>query len=144
MGQIEIDGVLWDIDNYVVGGQEHFTWEEAMNIAKNEGKRLPAKAEFDHLLTLNSVYVTPERTLNIMPAKKGILKLISRGYINPYIPDKVLYKDEAFLWSSDVDDRQEGEFFRNIWCFSFNGSCSYLTSIPEGYRFSLRLVQDML
>lgn len=144
MGQVEINGVLWDIDNYVVGGQEHFTWKEAMNIAKNEGKRLPTKAEFENLLALDAVYGVYDKTLDIMTPNKEILKLISRGYINPSIPDKILYKDEAFLWSSDIDDRQENEFCQNIWCLSFNSSCSYLTSIPESYRFSLRLVKDML
>lgn len=144
MGQVEINGVLWDIDNYVVGGQEHFTWKEALNIAKNEGKRLPTKAELHNLLTLDSVYVVPEKTLNIMPADKGVLKLISRGYINPCIPDKIFYNDEAFLWSSDIDDRQDNEFYRNIWCLCFNFSCSYMASISESYRFSIRLVKDML
>lgn len=144
MEQVEINGILWDIDNYVVGGQEHFTWKEAMNIANNEGKRLPTKAEFEHLLNLDAVYNVDDRTFNIMTADKGILRLLSRGYINPIIPSKIFYIDESFLWSSDIDDRQECEFCRNVWCFSFNGSCSYLTSIPESYRFSLRLVQDML
>lgn len=58
---IELCGLLWDKDNISVGGTEkdghhYFTWEEAMEAAEKQGKRLPTADEWKALCDLGSTW----------------------------------------------------------------------------------------
>lgn len=58
---IELCGLLWDRDNLAVGGYEkdgrhYYTWQEAMDVAKFVGKRLPTREEWEALCDLGSTW----------------------------------------------------------------------------------------
>lgn len=58
---IELCGLLWDTENLAVGGYEkngrhYYTWQEAMDVAKFVGKRLPTRKEWEALCDLGSTW----------------------------------------------------------------------------------------
>lgn len=58
---IELGGLLWDKENLSVGGIEHngvhyFNWNEAMEAAQKQGKRLPTAEEWEALCGLGSTW----------------------------------------------------------------------------------------
>lgn len=52
MKTIVLNGLTWDAENLVLNGETHFTYREALNIAKAFGKRLPSKKELAKLSRL--------------------------------------------------------------------------------------------
>ena len=70
--KIEINGLLWDTENLIIDGNEHFThWDtenliidgnehfthnEALETSKKSGKRLPTKEEWKALIALGSTW----------------------------------------------------------------------------------------
>lgn len=52
MKTIVLNGIGWDTENLAIEGKTHFTYKEALQIAKDSGKRLPTKKEFEELLKL--------------------------------------------------------------------------------------------
>ena len=58
---IELCGLLWDTENLAIGGYEkdgrhYYTWQEAMDVAKYVGKRLPTGDEWTALCDLGSTW----------------------------------------------------------------------------------------
>lgn len=58
---IELCGLLWDTENLAIGGYEkdgrhYYTWQEAMDVAKYVGKRLPTWQEWKALCDLGSTW----------------------------------------------------------------------------------------
>ena len=49
---IRINNTIWDLTNTIVGTQRYFTYDEAMEIANNLGKRLPTKDDVKNLFEL--------------------------------------------------------------------------------------------
>ena len=70
---IILNGTAWDRSNLTVSGQVHFTHEEAMRLALQEGKRLPERFDIDQLQNL---YRVEDKELHGMwfAEKKKLLK----------------------------------------------------------------------
>lgn len=100
---IELCGLLWDKDNISVGGTEkdghhYFTWEEAMEAAEKQGKRLPTADEWEDLCDLGSTWDEELRGRwfggNHYTDHKGSIFLPARGH---YDEGGCIYGPSRFL-----------------------------------------------
>lgn len=139
---IELCGLLWDEENLVIDGQEHFTFDEAQEVAAKVGKRLPTPEEWEQLCALGSTWDdehkgrwfggnhdTDHEGSLFLPAAGG------RGYLsNP------LYSVSEFgrYWAAVPNSAARRRYL------GFSASGVYpLNSIYRAYGFCVRLVRDV-
>ena len=141
---IILNGTAWDRSNLTVFGQAHFTHEEAMRLASQEGKRLPERFDIDQLQNL---YRVEDKELHGMwfAEKKKLLKtdqslfLPFLGYKIPYECDVIDENNSFQFWGSGRDDSMRDNHFY------FCGAKIYMTKsyIRNDYRFTVRCVKDL-
>jgi uncharacterized protein (TIGR02145 family) len=51
-----INGLKWDRENIVIDGKQYFNFDEAQEVARSKGKRLPTKEEWEALAALGSTW----------------------------------------------------------------------------------------
>jgi uncharacterized protein (TIGR02145 family) len=56
METININGLIWDVENLELSGGVYFTQQEALEAAQAVGKRLPTREEFEALALLGSTW----------------------------------------------------------------------------------------
>jgi uncharacterized protein (TIGR02145 family) len=110
MKQIEINNLLWDTENLTKNGETYFTCDEALAAAKEIGKRLPTKEEFEALASLGSTW---DRKLRGRWFGEDS-KLKEKSEMSVFFPASGYrsYDNGAlfgvgyngFYWSSSVDD----------------------------------------
>jgi len=131
--QIELCGILWDTENTVTDGKEYFTWEEAQELAKEKGKRLPTKEEFKALSELPHTWD---------PDKKGMWFANTRNNLKK--EDKSLFfPASGYRFNSDGELNTVG-VLGFCWSSSaYSASSAYVIHFtsrrvyPEGYNFFL-------
>ena len=141
---IILNGMAWDRFNLTVSGQVHFTHEEAMKLALQEGKRLPERFDIGRLQKL---YRVEDKELHGMwfAEKKKLLKtdqslfLPFLGYKSPYECDVIDENNSFQFWGSGRDDSMRDNRFY------FGGAKSYMTKsyIRNDYQFTVRCVKDL-
>lgn len=135
MKQVEINGLLWDTENVEINGKKYFTWEQAMNIAKILGKRLPTREEIKSIF--DDGYIWDNEKVGLWDCNSKIF-LPADGIIAKHIDENIVGKGRAVhIWSSEIS-KDDSAFFLN----------GYSTEIPVIRtmcinRMPVRLVQDM-
>ena len=141
---IILNGTAWDRSNLTVFGQAHFTHEEAMRLALQEGKRLPERFDIDQLQNL---YRVEDKELHGMwfAEKKKLLKtdqslfLPFLGYKSPYECDIIDENNSFQFWGSGRDSQIRNSFFY------FCGARDHIAKgyIRNDYQFAVRCVKDL-
>lgn len=101
MEQIEINGVLWDTKNLEVDGNKYFTWEQAMQIAKSNRKRLPTKEEFEYLKSTGMKFDNCKR--DIAFANDSIFFRLE-GFKDANHEHIWGNRNMPYLWTSSIDE----------------------------------------
>ena len=141
---IELCGLLWDKDNISVGGTEkdghhYFTWEEAMEAAEKQGKRLPTADEWEDLCDLGSTWDEELRGRwfggNHYTDHKGSIFLPACGCCDV---EGSLY---GYGWSSSLWSVAAGG--SRIYYIDFDIDSANMGHAAVGSRFSVRCVRDI-
>jgi uncharacterized protein (TIGR02145 family) len=102
-----INGLKWDRENIVIDGKRHFNFDEAQEVARSKGKRLPTKEEWEALADLGSTWDKEKKGRwfghdhELKEASKQSVFLPAAGYRRT---DGVVYGigTHSIYWSSTV------------------------------------------
>ena len=139
---IELCGLLWDTENLAIGGYEkdgrhYYTWQEAMDVAKYVGKRLPTGDEWTALCDLGSTWDNERKGRwfggNHDSDHKGSLFLPAAGLRN------YSTRTYGYYWSSSPG--YGGNYYAGNLNFS-SGNVNPLNSDSRANGFSVRCVRD--
>lgn len=133
MGQVEINGLLWDTENLEIDGKKYFTWQEAMDAAKSVGKRLPTKEDFEKLIATGWEWY--EGNKGIWFAERKLL-FPACGY---RILDGSIFKQHSCVrvWSSStlIPDKS--------YRFIGESTEAYVSNYSRHVGYAVRCVQDI-
>ena len=142
---IRINNTIWDLTNTIVGTQQYFTYNEAMEIANSLGKRLPNKDDVKNLFELK-MDASNDKDLN-----NGV-----KFYIDKDL-DKNMFIHMPFEgWFDHCDNKIHSKYNIGIYwrvanidlsgeknCFWFNKVNMSNIMYVNGLKFPLRLVKDI-
>ena len=142
---IRINNTIWDLTNVIVGTQRYFTYDEAMEIANNLGKRLPTKDDVKNLFELEMSASNDEGLNN------G-----AKFYINKDLDENMFIHMPFEGWFDRCDNKIHSKYNIGIYwriadiglfgeknCFWFNKVNMSNIMYIEELKFPLRLVKDI-
>lgn len=146
---IDLCGLLWDKENISVGGAEkdghhYFTWAEAMEAAKKQGKRLPTADEWKALCGLGSTWDEKLKGRwfggNHNTDHKGSIFLPALDYNRrATVPANHILGPCGFYWAFSRGDWHGYAYNLNFDCDIVNVNLGFTNNL-----FSVRLVRDIV
>ena len=140
---IILNGVAWDRSNLIVPGQAHFTHEEAVELVKQQGKRLPTRKDIN---TLQALFRVEDADLKGMWFAESIKLLkTNKSLFLPFLgykcSNEFIIDNEGksfYFWGSEKESIRGTHFY-------FSGVGDYLGrgNISGDYQFCIRCVQDL-
>lgn len=135
MKQVEINGILWDTENVEINGEKYFTFEQATNIAKILGKRLPTREELKSIF--EDGYIWDNEKVGLWDCNKKIF-IPADGIIAKHRGINPVEKGRAVhIWSSELS-KDDTAFFLNGYSTDIITIRTMMTN-----KVPVRLVQDM-
>ena len=139
---IMLNGIAWDVENLEVNGKTHFTYMEALNIAKAFGKRLPTNKDFEKLLELPHEWDATKKGMWFAEKEEDLkgeksLFLMAAGI--RYNCDTTITETGRFgcYWS----DTPDGIY--NAYDLYFGSANAFMYSSSRKNSFTVRCVSDM-
>lgn len=138
---IELCGLLWDEENLVIDGKEHFTFDEAQEVAAKVGKRLPTPEEWKQLCALGSTWDDERKGRwfggNHDTDHEGSLFLPAAGYRNYSSGALSNVTTAGYYWAAVPYSATNGRYL------FFNSSLVYpLGNGNRAYGFCVRPVRE--
>ena len=136
---IVLNGIMWDKKNLEVNGITHFTYREALNIAKIFGKRLPSKKELAKLFRLPHEWDNRKQGMWFAERSEDLkgdksLFLSADGF-RVYCDTTMSGVGESgYYWSCTPDSRYYA------YDLVFNNSDTFMSSSVRKYGCSVRCV----
>ena len=142
MNTVKINGLLWDKENTIICGIEHFTQYQAEIAAKELGKRLPTKEEWEALFALgyiwdrkkNGIWVGIDHQLKEKSEQSIFLPAF--GYLDSSTGALCNRGGSGYYWSS-AQYRSSTAYYVGV-----NSGGQSTGSTGNSYGFSVRCVAE--